>query len=251
MSAPSLPSALPASASNSPSPSDSEASGSGGSGGGGTKSSYYFFKSTPAHEAQKYMPTLLTPASASASASAAASTAAASPSPVSSPSPEQSPDSSTVSASGPSGSHWNAAGTWEEKDLSSWAATRLTQLLSFSHAGLNVSCTKVTGDATLVFTRGKKRVGYDLAIVCEWTGQAEAEAEAEAGGSGAGELVKGGLELPSVDQTSVDDFELVVTVKERGKAGDEAVDRLTRAAKKLRDPLTGKMRQFEKELQES
>ena len=184
------------------------------------------------------MPTLITPASASASASTA-STAAASPSPVSSPSPEQSPESAAVSGSGPSGSRWNAAGTWEEKDLSGWAASRLSQLLSFQHGGLHVSCTKVTGDATLVFTRGKKRVGYDLAIVCEWSG-----------GSGT-ELVKGGLELPSVDQTSVDDFELIVSVKERGKAGDDAVDRFSRAAKKLRDPLTDKIRQFEKELQES
>ena len=180
------------------------------------------------------MPTLLPPSSATA-----ASSTAASPSPVSSPSPEQSPDSAAMSGSGPSGSRWNAAGTWEEKDLSGWAASRITALLSFQHSGLDVSCTKVTGDATLVFTRGKKRVGYDLAIVCEWSG-----------GSGS-ELVKGGLELPSVDQTSVDDFELVVTVKERGKAGDDSVERFTRAAKKLRDPLTDKIRQFERELQES
>ena len=127
--------------------------------------------------------------------------------------------------------------------MSSWAHSRLTALLAFTSTArpqLAVACTKVTGDATLVFTRGKKRVGYDLAIQCEWRGRADE----------GGEEVKGAIELPSVDQTSEDEYEMTVTVKDRGQVGDEAVDQLTRAAKKLREPITSKIRQFEKELQE-
>ena len=243
MSAPPVPSPLPSSSSSS-SPldsdaaaagssggSDSDSGGGGGGRGGGKKSSYYFFKSTPAHEAARYMPTLL---------SAAGGGNAASPSP--SPSPPPPSQSPEPAAAGAAGSRWNAAGTWEEKDLSSWAHARMTALLAFKGAAspsVELSCTKVSGDATLVYTRGKKRVGYDLAIQCEWRGRAAD-----------GEEVKGGLELPSVDQTSEDEYEMVVTVKERGKADDEAVEQLTRAAKKLRDTITSKIKQFEKELQE-
>ena len=127
--------------------------------------------------------------------------------------------------------------------MSSWAHARLTTLLAFNSTTsppLTITCTKVTGDATLVFTRGKKRAGYDLAITCEWKGTAAA---------GGGE-VKGGIDLPSVDQTSDGDYEMTVTVKERGTASDDSVDSLTRAAKKLKDAITGKIKQFEKELQE-
>ena len=178
------------------------------------------------------MPTLITPGSATATTS--------SPSPIApsqSPPPSQSPEPA-------GGSRWNAAGTWEEKDLSAWAHSRLTTLLAFTSTTqpqLAVTCTKVTGDATLVFTRGKKRVGYDLNIACEWRGAAKA----------GGDEVKGAIELPSVDQTSGDDeYEMTVTVKERGTADDDAVDQLTRAAKKLRDTISSKIKQFEKELQE-
>ena len=199
------------------------------------KSNYYFFKSTPAHEAQKYMPTLLTPsASFPAVPSPSPSPVAVHPSPSSSPSPEQ-----------PGGSRWNAAGTWEEKDLSSWAHTRLTALLSSpslaapaSAPSLTVTVTKVTGDATLVFTRGKRRVGYDLQVTAEWSATVD------------GAAVKGGLELPSIDQTSDDDFEVVVTVKERAKADDAAVDALTRGVRRMKDAIGVKIVQFSKELQE-
>ena len=207
------------------------------SGSGGAKSSYYFFKSTPAHEAAKYMPTLLTPSPGGSSAAAAA--VDSSPSPVQSPPPSQSPEPAAVG-----GSRWNAAGTWEEKDLSGWAHSRLTSLLAFTSdtaPAIDVSCSKVTGDATLVFTRGKKRVGYDLAVTCEWRG---------GGAVGAADEVKGAIELPSVDQTSDGDYEMTVTVKERGEADDEAVEQLTRAAKKLRAAITAKLKQFESELQE-
>lgn len=232
MSVPPPPSALPPSASSSFA-SDSAATGDES---GGKKSSYYFFKSTPAHEAQKYMPTLLTPAGTGVAAS--------SPSPVQSPSPSpsQSPEPAASVSSVAGGSRWNAAGTWEERDMSSWAHSRLTALLAFNSGALAVSCTKVTGDATLVFTRGKKRVGFDLAVQCEWRGRLD-------GGSG-GDEVRGGIELPSVDQTSEGEYEMTVTVKERGAADDEAVDQLTRAAKKLKATITSKIKQFEQELQE-
>ena len=47
-----------------------------------------------------------------------------------------------------------------------------------------------------------------------------------------------------------DEFELVVTVKERGKAGDEGVDGVVRGLRKMKEPIARKIQQFEKELQE-
>ena len=232
------PSSAPPPASSSPSPSDGDddEDAASSAGDGKKRSSYYFFKSTPAHEAHKYMPTLLTP-SASADALPSSSSSAALPQPVAaSPSPSPEPSG---------GSRWNAAGTWEEKDLSSWAQQRLTALLSFpasasSSSSLSVTVTGVTGDATLVFTRGKKRVGYDLSITAEW--------KAKAGSNG--EEMKGGLELPSIDQTSEGEYEMVVTVKERGQAADDDVDAVTRQVRHLKPKLSERIKQFENELRE-
>ncbi len=71
------------------------------------------------------------------------------------------------------GSDWNAAGTFEEKDVSVWARKHLQTLLT----GLKVinaggtqlqvfveSVQEVSGDASIVFTRGKHKFIYDLSV---------------------------------------------------------------------------------------
>lgn len=63
--------------------------------------------------------------------------------------------------------------TGEERDLSKWAHDRLSALLltvASEDKSVQVTSIKsVSGDATIVFSRGKKKYGYDLSIIAEWT----------------------------------------------------------------------------------
>lgn len=83
-----------------------------------------------------------------------------------------------------SGSPWNSAGTYEEKDISSWAFPKLTKLFSdiqYTVDGKDIndstskSCsvavtnvTNVDGDALVTVARGKKRFVLDLRADIEW-----------------------------------------------------------------------------------
>mmetsp|Transcript_18542 Transcript_18542/g.71577 ORF Transcript_18542/g.71577 Transcript_18542/m.71577 type:complete len:144 (-) Transcript_18542:123-554(-) len=74
-----------------------------------------------------------------------------------------------AAASGKATSAWNAAGTWEERDFTKWGIARLKETYSQveMEAGgrqWKVDHPSVTGDAGVVFVRGKKRVAYDLVI---------------------------------------------------------------------------------------
>jgi len=146
----------------------------------GKLSSYYYFKTTPKEQAAQYTPKPLTAGV----------------------------ESATVSAGGPS--LWNSSGTtWEERDMSEWAQSRLRELLlnlvvpNFAHGNLKLtSVSKIEGDATIVFTRGKKKVGFELNIECLFTGlYKEAKAEVK-------------LTIPSVDADDVDDFTVKLNVPE-------------------------------------
>eukprot|EP00759_Apiculatamorpha_spiralis_P002710 PhF_6_TR11167/c0_g1_i2/m.18002 len=67
-------------------------------------------------------------------------------------------------------SKWNGAGTMEERDFSSWAHIRVKELftnLDISDTAKKLSATTVEGDASIIFTRGKKRPGFELTITFE------------------------------------------------------------------------------------
>jgi hypothetical protein len=71
------------------------------------------------------------------------------------------------------GSAWNAAGTYEERDVSAWARTRVEALLL--EAGGSAPCGKVavtsaacTGEAHVVFVRGKRRAAFELRVSMGW-----------------------------------------------------------------------------------
>ena len=115
-------------------------------------------------------------------------------------------DVKTVSSSSEtapsSGSAWNKAGTWEEKDVTSWAVENLEQKLratafvfpdSSPAPGAVVMCTKasVTGNASFALVRGKKRYIYELCCKLEWKFEHE---DQEANGK---------IALPDVDGTCV------------------------------------------------
>jgi hypothetical protein len=84
---------------------------------------------------------------------------------------------SVESAASKSGSMWNSAGTYEEKDIASWAQSRLKSLLinlkvrSAGGTSFHVyvdAVHDVKGDASCVFSRGKTKFIYDLSAGIEF-----------------------------------------------------------------------------------
>eukprot|EP00903_Cladosiphon_okamuranus_P013940 g12966.t1 len=77
-------------------------------------------------------------------------------------------------AGGNAGSAWNKAGTWESRDMTSWAKQRLQELLGaveFDASESTVTVVKVDkleGDAEISFSRGKKRYLFDFRFELKW-----------------------------------------------------------------------------------
>lgn len=173
----------------------------------GIKSSYYHFSSTPAHEAERYKPQLITDPNNM---------------PAVSPTPQllstgvagdltAPPSAATVAAAAPQaigGSRWNAAGTWEDKDISSWAHPRFKEVLKEvtvpSVSGKITGWEKVTGDCTIIFSRGKKRHGYDIAAIANFTAKV-----------GDGKEIKGQIEFPEIADSVADEpWQVLISIKD-------------------------------------
>lgn len=124
------------------------------------------------------------------------------------------------------GSMWNKAGTWEEKDISAQAKPLLQEILCkegfFLIKGdgteVTVKAATVTGDAQAFHIRGRPRIGFELKVRMSWKG------------TFAGEEVEGNLEIPELDSTDLDGFELRPTPK-AGEAAKKAADALRKGAK--------------------
>eukprot|EP01083_Nonionella_stella_P001497 4317_1 len=157
------------------------------------ESTYYHFASTPAEEAEKYKPKKV-----NGDAGVAPGTESH------------------------HGSAWNQGGTWEEKDMSSWAKDCLKEkflgIASDCGQVKVTSMTKCEGHANIIFVRGKKRIGYDFEIQLEWTGKI------------GDDKVKGKLVIPELCETD-DNFELRVTVSKSNSA-HEIARALMRRSKK-------------------
>jgi hypothetical protein len=95
---------------------------------------------------------------------------------VTSPRPVASLPAAAPAAAPSAGSAWNAAGTWEERDISSKAREALRGALVSAEplaagAGRGLKVTKVTkcdGSVTKIASRGKIKVGFELALAFEW-----------------------------------------------------------------------------------
>eukprot|EP00030_Apusomonadida_sp_AF-17_P004064 a464_588.p2 GENE.a464_588~~a464_588.p2 ORF type:complete len:222 (-),score=49.53 a464_588:36-626(-) len=93
--------------------------------------------------------------------------------------PEKIADPAEVERRSTDGSSvWNAAGTWEERSIGSWAKDSLRERLlgrTLSVAPLTsfvvTKVCKVDGQASVLFTRGKKRVGFNFDVELEWEGE--------------------------------------------------------------------------------
>lgn len=118
---------------------------------------------------------------------------------------------------GTTGSAWNYAGTFEERNMTDWAKGRLQELLGECRfpiparhfgAGLEegavIEVKKVTGlegDAAVTFVRGKKKYLYDFLFTLEW----------EAGLAG-GAKAKGTLRYPDVTPDNDDEYDTLLEV---------------------------------------
>ncbi|KAE8660301.1 protein HEADING DATE 3A-like [Hibiscus syriacus] len=149
------------------------------------------------------------------------------------------------------GSVWNRAGTWEEKNLNSWATQRLKELFrSVAHwtsrGKAEISdVTKCDGDrlilfpgefpivqAFLVTVRNKKRVG-------EWHIQEEKK------------TVKGHIDIPEFSYGELDDLQMEVKLSEEKEFVLQDKQQIVQDLKKLfLQPVREKLLQFEQELKD-
>ena len=87
-------------------------------------------------------------------------------------------DGTTITSTSPqtiTGSAWNSAGTYEEKNVSDWTQQTLRKKISNvihqipSNGQVVVTnISKIEGDSTVSVIRGKKRYLYDISITLDW-----------------------------------------------------------------------------------
>ncbi len=144
-------------------------------------------------------------------------------------------------------SAWNAAATWEERDLSKWAEAHLKSLLEALPAMDEVPEGSVSIDAKgwtvshceahSVFRRGKKTVGFEVAAKASFHGEYK------------GEKVSGSVNLPQFDdQEFYDDESYKVDVNTKSQSEAAAVIR--RVVQKLVPEVKKTVRQWVNDMKE-
>jgi hypothetical protein len=105
----------------------------------------------------------------------------------------------------------------------SWANTRLTEImtksnskcLQSSNAKVTIdSVDKCTGDASIIFTRGKKKYGYDLNVEGKWNATYSVE-------NGKEIVFKGKFVCHNFDETNKDECSVKFTLSEDEKKDNE------------------------------
>ncbi|XP_024376004.1 uncharacterized protein [Physcomitrium patens] len=148
------------------------------------------------------------------------------------------------------GSMWNHAGTWEEKVLSSWAGSRVKELLltvepvEFEEGTAKVAeVTSCSGDASLVTVRQRKRIGYTFEIEMKYAINMKPGAQKKA--------VEGKMKVPEACYGELDDLELQVTISPSDVTDSAQRKRVTQTMTKLFLPkIRRKLEEFEAELKE-
>ncbi|KAL4384004.1 hypothetical protein GQ457_15G029430 [Hibiscus cannabinus] len=148
------------------------------------------------------------------------------------------------------GSPWNKAGTWEEKNLNSWATQRIKELLKsvgtldLSRGKAEISdVTKCVGDAFLVTVRNKKRVGYSYELTLKVKGEWHVQEEKKA--------VKGHIDIPEFSFGELDELQMEVKLSEEKDFVQQDKVQIIQDLKKLfLQPVREKLHQFEQELKD-
>lgn len=152
---------------------------------------------------------------------------------------------------GTNASAWNAAGTFEERDVTEWAKQQLQQTLvgTSSSSAVITGCNVPSGDAHIWFIRGKKRHGFEFDIELQWSlssssGSSDAAAAAAAAAAGS----SGSIKLTGVSPDELDDLShMEVTLSQA--SGDAAADAAALAAARgLKGPLQQALAGFYAEL---
>ncbi|KAI3447272.1 hypothetical protein Pfo_003937 [Paulownia fortunei] len=144
------------------------------------------------------------------------------------------------------GSAWNRAGTWEEKNLNTWASDRIKELLvsiSLEFSGGRAEIAEVTrcsGDAFLVTVRNKKRVGYTYELTLRVKGEWHMGGEMK--------KVKGCIDVPEFTFGELDDLQIQVNLSEDKDVPQEGQQQISQDLKLFLQPLREKLLQFEEEL---
>ncbi|TVU07692.1 hypothetical protein EJB05_41057, partial [Eragrostis curvula] len=147
------------------------------------------------------------------------------------------------------GSVWNQAGTWEEKNLNSWASSRIKDLLGsldsleFSTGKASVyEVSRCSGDAFLVTVRNKKRVGYTYELSLKFKGEWLIKEE--------NKKVRGHLEIPEFSFGELEDLEVKVMISDDKDLSSNDKVQICKDLKSFISPIQEKLREFEKELKD-
>ncbi|XP_020676333.1 activator of 90 kDa heat shock protein ATPase homolog 2 isoform X1 [Dendrobium catenatum] len=144
------------------------------------------------------------------------------------------------------GSVWNQAGTWEEKNLNSWANGRIKELLSsmsleFSKGKAAIDeVTKCSGDAFLITVRNKKRVGYTFELTLRFEGEWSIKDQKE--------KIKGHVDIPEFSFGELDDLKIESRISNDISA--EVKAQISEDLQSFLEPIRKKLSQFEQELKD-
>ncbi|XP_008801420.1 uncharacterized protein LOC103715536 isoform X2 [Phoenix dactylifera] len=147
------------------------------------------------------------------------------------------------------GSVWNQAGTWEEKNLNSWASSRIKELLS-SLASLEFSSgkasidevSKCSGDAFLITVRNKKRVGYTYELTLKFKGEWLIQEEKK--------KIKGHLDIPEFSFGELDDLQIEIRLSEEKGLEMEDSMQICKDLRLFLTPIREQLLKFEEELKD-
>lgn len=160
------------------------------------KSKYYHFGTTDAEEAKKYVPQKIDPE-----------------------------EEKKLQGGGAGCSAWNSNGTtWENTDLTDWAKTAFKKHVGACSCCVNgetikVSLVTMEGDASVVYSRGKPRIGFDVTLKCTYKG----------------DVLSGELEVENLDETSWEDEEYTLSLTGSSKG---------EVKKAVREPLQACLEAF-------
>jgi len=161
------------------------------------------------------------------------------------------------------GSDWNVAGTWEERDMSTWAKECLTSYLKAATASssgsvtlpsgqLGLVCARVesvkslTGDAQIVMVRREPRFGYNFEAELSFKVGITIQAAAE-GDESKEEVFKGTLSMHElVDSTPIPELQLDARWK-RGEPREEIRATAVEWVDNLRDSIRSQIARFAEE----
>ncbi|CAL9059465.1 uncharacterized protein LOC135625880 [Musa acuminata AAA Group] len=147
------------------------------------------------------------------------------------------------------GSVWNQAGTWEERNLNSWASNRIKELLKslgsleFSSGKAYIEeVTKCSGDAFLVTVRNKKRVGYTYEVTIKFKGDWLIQKE--------NKKIKGHLDIPEFSFGELEDLQIQIRLSEDKDLSTDDKMKICNDLRLFLAPIRKKLEVFEQELRD-